>query len=79
MNRSNSQIAELYSLELQHLIEHRENIPEADLEIPPRATRLQKLSIDNAGEKAVLEHYSSDIEKVSDADFIQLVEHFKYE
>ena len=68
------QIADLSS-ELQHLVKHRESIEEAELEIPPRATRLQKLSMNNAGEKAVLEHYSSNIEKVSDADFIQLVEH----
>ena len=39
-----------------------------------KADQLQKMSRMEAAERAVLEHYSKEIDDVSDADFIKLVE-----
>ena len=39
-----------------------------------KADQLQNMSRMEAAERAVLEHYNKEIENVSDADFIKLVE-----
>ena len=46
----------------------------ADVMADKKADQLQNLLRMEATERAVLEHYNKEIENVSDADFIKLVE-----
>ena len=46
----------------------------ADVMTDKKADQLQNMSRMEAAERAVLEHYNKEIENVSDADFIKLVE-----